>query len=130
AQAATGEPANSANVMTRRMRSAGTSWGQYHGRKPNGDWTAAELHELLLLRTAIREYWPVHPDTAAQIVEDLDRLSQHENVRFLISVRKTFLAITRASMEAERVLAKLSAEGHPEAAGAVRARPSQSGGGF
>src|SRR5262245_16093855 len=104
--------------------------GDRQPRRPHGVWGDATLGDVVLLRTAIREYWPVHPDVASRIIEDVYSLLDSDNVRFLISVTKTFLAITRANMEAERVLAKLAAEGHPEAAGAVRARPSQSGAGF
>ena len=56
----------------------------------------------MLLRVAMREYWPVHPDIAAQIVEDVDALLDSDNPRMLIAVTKVYLAIVQTNLDAER----------------------------
>jgi hypothetical protein len=60
------------------------------------------LGELVTLRVAVREGWPVHPDVAGQIVKDLDAHLDSDNARVLIAVSKVFLAMVHADMDAER----------------------------
>jgi len=56
----------------------------------------------VLLRRAINEDWPVAPNVRRAIVDELGEGLESKDVRRTISIVRTFLAMDRASLRADK----------------------------
>jgi hypothetical protein len=63
----------------------------------------ATLADLVLLRRAINEDWPVPADVRQSIVDELEAEIKSPDVRRCLSVVRTFLAMESANIRAERI---------------------------
>jgi len=57
--------------------------------------------DLVLLRRAIREEWPVAADVRQAIVDELGEGLESHDARRTISIARTFIAMDRANMRAD-----------------------------
>ena len=81
---------------------------QVSGPDGSGLWAGASLAELRLLRTAIRQDWPVREQRRASILAETGALIQAERARVAIAAAWIFLTATAANMRAERETRSLS----------------------
>jgi hypothetical protein len=96
-------------MPSRRKRKRGRRPEARRGDRgiPLGGWGDPSLGDLVLLRRAVREGWPVQPATAGHIVEALGSLIDSARPRLLISIGKTFVAIVAVNMAAEAAAERL-----------------------
>jgi hypothetical protein len=68
---------------------------------PAGLWTDASRSDLVLLRHAIREGWPVPEERRRPILDEVFPLLHSQNPRVAIGVTRVFLDADRANLRTE-----------------------------
>ena len=69
---------------------------------PQRDWGESTKADLLLIRQAIREDWPVPDDVRRAIIEELFQEvdTDSSDVRRFLAVARVFLAMVKANIDA------------------------------
>ena len=65
-------------------------------------WSDASRGDLVLLRHAVRENWPIPVERRPPIIEALGNLIGNADARRVIGIARVFLAMDRVNLEAER----------------------------